>query len=129
MKYNEENALCRGAGFFPILWKRRFPENRGEEEKMPKEKKPLSKGMAWLVLIAGMVAVIAVTFALSRWTSIGRMSQKAQAVFSAIALVGLILVSISRLIRGKPAEKRLEKIGWILDFIGLFVYGICLMTK
>ena len=47
-----------------------------------KEKKPVSKGVAWLMVIGGTAALLAAAFALSRWTDIGRMGRSARLAFA-----------------------------------------------
>ena len=94
-----------------------------------KEKKPISKGMAWLMVIGGTAALLAAAFALSRWTDIGRMGRSAQLVFAVMGLTGLIVKSAALCLRKKPVGKPLGLIGDGTTLIANFVLLICQMTK
>ena len=94
-----------------------------------KEKKPISKGMAWLMVIGGTAVVFAAAFALSRWTNIGRMGRSAQLVFAVMGLTGLIVKSAALCLRKKPVGKPLGLIGDGTTLIACFVLLICQMTK
>ena len=94
-----------------------------------KEKKPVSKGMAWLMVIGGTAALLAAAFALSRWTDIGRMGRSAQLVFAVMGLAGLIVKSAALCLRKKPVGKPLGLIGNWATLIAYFVLLICQMTK
>ena len=94
-----------------------------------KEKKPVSKGVAWLMVIGGTAALLAAAFALSRWTNIGRMGRSAQLVFAVMGLTGLIVKSAALCLRKKPVGKPLELIGCGTTLIACFVLLICQMTK
>ena len=94
-----------------------------------KEKKPISKGMAWLMVVGGTAAIFAAAFALSRWTDIGRMGRSAQLVFAVMGLAGLIARGIALCLRKKPVGKPLELIGDGTTLIAYFVLLICQMTK
>ena len=94
-----------------------------------KEKKPVSKGMAWLIVIGSVAVVFAAAFALSRWTDIGRMGRNAQLVFAVMGLAGLIVKSAALCLRKKPVGKPLGLIGDGTTLIANFVLLICQMTK
>ena len=94
-----------------------------------KEKKPISKGMAWLIVIGSVAVVLAAAFALSRWTDIGRMGRNSQLVFAVIWLAGLIVRGAALCLRKKPVGKPLELIGCGTTLIACFVLLICQMTK
>ena len=94
-----------------------------------KEKKPISKGMAWLMVVGGTAAIFAAAFALSRWTNIGRMGRSAQLVFAVMGLAGLIVRGAALCLRKKPVGKPLELIGYGTTLIAYFVLLICQMTK
>ena len=94
-----------------------------------KEKKPVSKGMAWLMVIGSTAALLAAAFALSRWTDIGRMGRNSQLVFAVIWLAGLIVRGAALCLRKKPVGKPLELIGCGTTLIACFVLLICQMTK
>ena len=94
-----------------------------------KEKKPVSKGVAWLMVIGGTAALLAAAFALSRWTDIGRMGRSAQLVFAVMGLTGLIVKSAALCLRKKPVGKPLGLIGDGTTLIANFVLLICKMTE
>ena len=94
-----------------------------------KEKKPISKGMAWLMVIGSTAALLAAAFALSRWTNIGRMGRSAQLVFAVMGLTGLIVKSAALCLRKKPVGKPLGLIGDGTTLIANFVLLICKMTE
>ena len=94
-----------------------------------KEKKPVSKGMAWLMVIGSTAALLAAAFALSRWTDIGRMGRSAQLVFAVMGLTGLIVKSAALCLRKKPVGKPLGLIGDGTMLIANFVLLICKMTE
>ena len=94
-----------------------------------KEKKPISKGMAWLMVIGSTAALLAAAFALSRWTDIGRMGRSAQLVFAVMGLAGLIVKSVALCLRKKPVGKPLGLIGDGTMLIVWFVLLICKMTE
>ena len=94
-----------------------------------KEKKPISKGVAWLMVIGGTAALLAAAFALSRWTNIGRMGRSAQLVFAVMGLTGLIVKSAALCLRKKPVGKPLGLIGDGTTLIANFVLLICKMTE
>ena len=94
-----------------------------------KEKKPVSKGVAWLMVIGGTAALLAAAFALSRWTNIGRMGRSAQLVFAVMGLTGLIVKSAALCLRKKPVGKPLGLIGDGTTLIANFVLLICKMTE
>ena len=94
-----------------------------------KEKKPVSKGMAWLMVIGSTAALLAAAFALSRWTDIGRMGRSAQLVFAVMGLTGLIVKSAALCLRKKPVGKPLGLIGDGTTLIANFVLLICKMTE
>ena len=94
-----------------------------------KEKKPVSKGMAWLMVIGGTAALLAAAFALSRWTDIGRMGRSAQLIFAVMGLTGLIVKSAALCLRKKPVGKPLGLIGDGTMLIANFVLLICKMTE
>ena len=94
-----------------------------------KEKKPVSKGMAWLMVIGSTAVAFAAAFALSRWTNIGRMGRSAQLVFAVMGLTGLIVKSAALCLRKKPVGKPLGLIGDGTTLIANFVLLICKMTE
>ena len=94
-----------------------------------KGKKPISKGMAWLMVVGGTAAIFAAAFALSRWTDIGRMGRNAQLVFAVMGLTGLIVRGAALCLRKKPVGKPLGLIGNWVTLIAWFVLLICQMTK
>ena len=94
-----------------------------------KEKKPVSKGMAWLMVIGSTAALLAAAFALSRWTDIGRMGRSARLVFAGMGLTGLIVKSAALCLRKKPVGKPLGLIGDGTMLIANFVLLICKMTE
>ena len=94
-----------------------------------KAKKPISKGMAWLMVVGSVAVVFAAAFALSRWTDIGRMGRSGQVVFAVMGLAGLIVRGIALCLRKKPVGKPLELIGDGTTLIANFVLLICKMTE
>ena len=94
-----------------------------------KEKKPVSKGMAWLMVVGGTAVAFAAAFALSRWTDIGRMGRSAQLVFAVIWLAGLIVRGAALCLRKKPVGKPLGLIGDGTMLIANFVLLTCKMTE
>ena len=94
-----------------------------------KEKKPVSKGVAWLMVIGGTAALLAAAFALSRWTGIGRMGRSAQLVFAGSILVGDAVKFGALCLRKKPVGKPLGLIGDGTMLIANFVLLICKMTE
>ncbi len=94
-----------------------------------KEKKPVSKGVAWLMVIGGTAALLAAAFALSRWTDIGRMGRSARLAFAVMGLTGLIVKSAALCLRKKPVGKPLGLIGDGTMLIANFVLLTCKMTE
>ena len=70
-----------------------------------KEKKPISKGMAWLIVVGSVAVVFAAAFAMSRWTNIGRMGRSARLAFAVMGLAGLIVRGVALCLRKKPVGK------------------------
>lgn len=83
-----------------------------------KEKKPVSKGMAWLMVIGGTAALLAAAFALSRWTDIGRMGRSARLAFAGCILVGDAVKFGALRLRFKTAGRVIEGIGWAMWAVG-----------
>lgn len=94
-----------------------------------KEKKPVSKGVTWLMVIGSTAALLAAAFALSRWTDIGRMGRSARLAFAVMGLTGLIVKSAALCLRKKPVGKPLGLIGDGTMLIANFVLLICKMTE
>ena len=83
-----------------------------------KEKKPISKGMAWLMVIGSTAALLAAAFALSRWTDIGRMGRSARLAFAGSILVGDAVKFGAPRLRSKTAGRVIEGIGWAMWAVG-----------
>lgn len=94
-----------------------------------KEKKPVSKGMAWLMVISSTAALLAAAFALSRWTDIGRMGRSAQLVFAGSILVGDAVKFGALRLRVKTAGRVIKGIGWAMWAFGWVVVLTHLMTR
>ena len=94
-----------------------------------KEKKPVSKGVAWLMVIGGTAALLAAAFALSRWTGIGRMGRSARLVFAGSILVGDAVKFGALRLRSKTAGRVIKGIGWAMWGVGWVVVLTYLMTR
>ena len=94
-----------------------------------KAKKPISKGMAWLMVVGSVAVVFAAAFALSRWTDIGRMGRSAQVVFAGSILVGEAVKFGALRRRAKTAGRVIEGIGWAMWVVGWVVVLTHLMTR
>ena len=83
-----------------------------------KAKKPISKGMAWLMVVGSVAVVFAAAFALSRWTDIGRMGRSARLAFAGSILVGDAVKFGALRLRSKTAGRVIEGIGWAMWAVG-----------
>ena len=74
-------------------------------------------------------ALLAVAFALSRWTDIGRISRSVRLAFAGMVLVGDAAKFGALRLRSKTAGRVIEGIGWAMWIVGWVAVLAHLMAR
>ena len=80
-------------------------------------------------MVAGVAALLAAAFALSRWTDIGRMGRSARLAFAGSILVGDAVKFGALRLRSKTAGRVIEGIGWAMWAVGWVAVLTHLMAR